>query len=261
MIAEAGLAALWLAAALCGLQMVFGVMALRSDGGGAVSAIRPVAIVQGLLTVFSFAMLVWLFMRTDLSVELVAANSHSAKPALYKFSGTWGNHEGSMLLWVAILALSGSLVAMFESRLKERTLTATLVAQAAIGIGFYAFLIFASNPFARLSPAAPEGRGLNPLLQDPGLAFHPPTLYVGYVGLSVAFSFAVGALLTRDVGPTFARATRPWVLASWIFLTIGIAAGSYWAYYELGWGAGGSGIQWKTLRSCHGWRQRHCCIR
>lgn len=236
MIAEAGLAALWLAAALCGLQMVFGVMALRSDGGGAVSAIRPVAIVQGLLTVFSFAMLVWLFMRTDLSVELVAANSHSAKPALYKFSGTWGNHEGSMLLWVAILALSGSLVAMFESRLKERTLTATLVAQAAIGIGFYAFLIFASNPFARLSPAAPEGRGLNPLLQDPGLAFHPPTLYVGYVGLSVAFSFAVGALLTRDVGPTFARATRPWVLASWIFLTIGIAAGSYWAYYELGWG-------------------------
>lgn len=237
MIAEAGLAALWLAAALCGLQLVFGVMALRSDdGGGAVSAIRPVAIVQGLLTMFSFAMLVWLFMRTDLSVELVAANSHSAKPWLYKFSGTWGNHEGSMLLWVAILALSGSLVAMFESRLKERTLTATLAAQAAIGLGFYAFLIFASNPFARLSPAAPEGRGLNPLLQDPGLAFHPPTLYVGYVGLSIAFSFAVGALLTRDVGPTFARAMRPWVLASWIFLTIGIAAGSYWAYYELGWG-------------------------
>ncbi|MGP1283690.1 MAG: heme lyase CcmF/NrfE family subunit [Parasphingopyxis sp.] len=236
MIAEAGLAALWLAAALCGLQLVFGVMALRSDSSGAVSAIRPVAIVQGLLTMFSFAMLVWLFMRTDLSVELVAANSHSAKPWLYKFSGTWGNHEGSMLLWVAILALSGSLVAMFESRLKERTLTATLAAQAAIGLGFYAFLIFASNPFARLSPAAPEGRGLNPLLQDPGLAFHPPTLYVGYVGLSIAFSFAVGALLTRDVGPTFARAMRPWVLASWIFLTIGIAAGSYWAYYELGWG-------------------------
>ncbi|MEO1168524.1 MAG: heme lyase CcmF/NrfE family subunit [Pseudomonadota bacterium] len=236
MIAEAGLAALWLAAALCGLQLVFGVMALRSNSRGAVSAIRPVAIVQGLLTVFSFAMLVWLFMRTDLSVELVAANSHSAKPMLYKFSGTWGNHEGSMLLWVAILALSGSLVAMFEKRLKERTLTATLAAQGAIGLGFYAFLIFASNPFARISPAAAEGRGLNPLLQDPGLAFHPPTLYVGYVGLSIAFSFAVGALLTRDVGPTFARAMRPWVLASWIFLTIGIAAGSYWAYYELGWG-------------------------
>ncbi|MGP1354161.1 MAG: heme lyase CcmF/NrfE family subunit [Parasphingopyxis sp.] len=236
MIAEAGLAALWLAAALCGLQLVFGVMALRSNSSGAVNAIRPVAIVQGLLTVFSFAMLVWLFMRTDLSVELVAANSHSAKPMLYKFSGTWGNHEGSMLLWVAILALSGSLVAMFEKRLKERTLTATLAAQAAIGLGFYAFLIFASNPFARLTPAPVEGRGLNPLLQDPGLAFHPPTLYVGYVGLSIAFSFAVGALLTRDVGPTFARAMRPWVLASWIFLTIGIAAGSYWAYYELGWG-------------------------
>ncbi|MEM8696180.1 MAG: heme lyase CcmF/NrfE family subunit [Pseudomonadota bacterium] len=236
MIAEAGLAALWLAAALCGLQLVFGIMALRSDESGVARAIRPVAIVQGLLTTFSFAMLVWLFLRTDLSVELVAANSHSAKPWIYKFSGTWGNHEGSMLLWVAILAISGSLVAAFEKRLREKTLMATLAAQAAIGIGFYAFLLFASNPFARLTPAAAEGRGLNPLLQDPGLAFHPPTLYVGYVGISIAFSFAVGALLTRDVGPVFARAMRPWVLASWIFLTLGIAAGSYWAYYELGWG-------------------------
>ncbi len=236
MIAEAGLVALWLAAALCGLQLIFGIMILRSPDSNIVQAIRPIAIVQGLLTVFAFGMLVWLFMITDLSVELVAANSHSEKPALYKFSGTWGNHEGSMLLWVAILAVSGALVAAFEKRLREKTLMATLAAQAAIGIGFYAFLLFASNPFARLNPAPAEGRGLNPLLQDPGLAFHPPTLYVGYVGISIAFSFAVGALLTRDVGPTFARAMRPWVLASWIFLTLGIAAGSYWAYYELGWG-------------------------
>ena len=154
-------------------------------------------------------MLIWLFLRTDLSVELVAANSHSAKPWLYKFAGTWGNHEGSMLLWVAILAASGALVAIFERRLKEKTLIATLAAQAAIGIGFYAFLLFASNPFARLSPAAPEGRGLNPLLQDPGLAFHPPTLYFGYVGISIAFSFAVGALITRDVHHHRARNIEP----------------------------------------------------
>lgn len=236
MIAETGLAALWLAAALCGLQLVFGVMALRSKDSGVASAIRPVAVVQGLLTAAAFAMLIWLFLRTDLSVELVAANSHSAKPWLYKFAGTWGNHEGSMLLWVAILAMSGALVAAFERRLNEKTLIATLAAQAAIGLGFYAFLLFASNPFARLTPAATEGRGLNPLLQDPGLAFHPPTLYFGYVGISIAFSFAVGALITRDVGSVFARAMRPWILASWIFLTLGIAAGSYWAYYELGWG-------------------------
>ena len=197
---------------------------------------RPIAVVQGLLTALAFALLIWLFITSDMSVALVAANSHSAKPLLYKFAGTWGNHEGSMLLWVTILALSGGLVAIFERRVSELTAVATLAAQAAIGLGFYAFLLFSSNPFARLNPAPADGQGLNPLLQDPGLAFHPPTLYFGYVGLSVAFSFAVGALLTRDVGAAFARAMRPWVLGSWIFLTLGISAGSYWAYYELGWG-------------------------
>jgi len=171
-----------------------------------------------------------------MSVALVAANSHSAKPWLYKVAGAWGNHEGSMLLWVTILGLAGGAVAWLERRLDERTLVATLGAQALIALGFYAFLLFASNPFARLDPAPPDGAGLNPLLQDPGLAFHPPTLYAGYVGLSVAFSFAVGALVTRDVGRDFARAMRPWVLGAWIFLTLGITAGSYWAYYELGWG-------------------------
>ncbi|MCA1749469.1 MAG: heme lyase CcmF/NrfE family subunit [Parasphingopyxis sp.] len=236
MIAETGLAALWLAAALCALQLVFGIMALRNGRADLGRAVRPVAIVQGILTAIAFLMLIWLFLRTDLSVELVARNSHSAKPWLYKFAGTWGNHEGSMLLWIAVMAISGALVAIFERRLKENTLIATLTAQAVIGLGFYAFLLFASNPFARQSPPAPEGQGLNPLLQDPGLAFHPPTLYFGYVGLSVAFSFAVGALVTRDVDAVFARAMRPWVLGSWIFLTLGIAAGSYWAYYELGWG-------------------------
>jgi cytochrome c-type biogenesis protein CcmF len=273
MIAEAGLAALWLAAALSLLQLGFGIAALNSSpafagegdhakhGGGALSdskeplhrpsggpppreiagrnyasAIRPIAIVQALLVGLAFLALIQLFLRTDLSVKLVAANSHSLKPWLYKFAGAWGNHEGSMLLWVTVLALAGAAVALFERRLPERTLIATLAAQAAIGLGFYAFLLFSSNPFERLFPVPVEGNGLNPLLQDPGLAFHPPTLYFGYVGVSIAFSFAVGALVTRDVGPAFARAMRPWVLGAWIFLTLGITAGSYWAYYELGWG-------------------------
>ena len=236
MIAEGGLAALWLAACLSLLQLLFGSAALRPGGEGLLRLVRPVAAAQGVLAAIAFAALVWLFLRTDLSVQLVAANSHSAKPWLYKFAGAWGNHEGSMLLWVTVLALAGGAVALLERRLAQKTLIATLAAQAAIGLGFYAFLLFASNPFTRLSPAPVEGNGLNPLLQDPGLAFHPPTLYFGYVGISIAFSFAVGALVTRDVGPAFARAMRPWVLIAWIFLTLGITAGSYWAYYELGWG-------------------------
>jgi cytochrome c-type biogenesis protein CcmF len=235
MIAESGLALLWLAAALSLLQLGFGIAAVRG-GGGYASAVRPIAVVQALLVALAFLLLIQLFLRTDLSVALVVANSHSMKPWLYKFAGTWGNHEGSMLLWVTVLAVAGAAVALFERRLPERTVIATLAAQAAIGLGFYAFLLFASNPFRRLDPAPPEGQGLNPLLQDPGLAFHPPTLYFGYVGISIAFSFAVGALVTRDVGPAFARAMRPWVLGAWIFLTLGITAGSYWAYYELGWG-------------------------
>ena len=234
MIAEAGLAALWLAAALALFQLLFAVVpGLR---GGGILAARSLALAQGLLALIAFAALITVFVRTDTSVALVAANSHSAKPLLYKFAGTWGNHEGSMLLWVMVLALSGAALALFERRVSERMLVASLAAQAALGLGFYAFLLIASNPFARADPAPVEGNGLNPLLQDPGLAFHPPTLYIGYVGLSVAFSLAVGALITRDVGPALARAMRPWVLASWVFLTLGITAGSYWAYYELGWG-------------------------
>jgi cytochrome c-type biogenesis protein CcmF len=236
MIAEGGLAALWLAAALSLLQLAVGAASLRPGGEALMRIVRPIAIAQAMLVALSFLILIQLFLRTDLSVKLVAANSHSMKPWLYKFAGTWGNHEGSMLLWVAILGIAGGAVALLERRLNERTMIATLAAQAAIGLGFYAFLLFASNPFERLSPAPVEGQGLNPLLQDPGLAFHPPTLYLGYVGISIAFSFAVGALITRDVGPVFARAMRPWVLASWVFLTLGITAGSYWAYYELGWG-------------------------
>ncbi|WP_380778958.1 heme lyase CcmF/NrfE family subunit [Sphingomonas sp. R86520] len=236
MIAEAGLAALWFAGALAALQLVMAAIGIVRDRDDVAAAVRPVAIVQGLLALLAMALLIELFLDSDMSVKLIVENSHSAKPWLYKFAGAWGNHEGSMLLWVTILGLAGGAVAIFERSLPERTLTATLGAQAMIALGFYAFLLFSSNPFARLNPAAADGLGLNPLLQDPGLAFHPPTLYVGYVGLSVAFSFAVGALVTRDVGPAFAKAMRPWVLIAWIFLTLGITAGSYWAYYELGWG-------------------------
>jgi len=236
MIAEAGLIALWLAAALAFLQLALSALGLWGGKDELLGAVRPVAVTQGVLTAISFCALVALFLRSDMSVLLVASNSHSAKPWLYKFAGAWGNHEGSMLLWVTVMGLAGAAVALFERALRRDTHMATLAGQAAISLGFYAFLLFSSNPFARLSPAPANGQGLNPLLQDPGLAFHPPTLYLGYVGLSVAFSFAIGALLTRRVDAAFARAMRPWVLAAWVLLTLGITAGSYWAYYELGWG-------------------------
>ncbi|MEZ5708492.1 MAG: heme lyase CcmF/NrfE family subunit [Blastomonas sp.] len=236
MIAETGLAILWIAAALALLQLVVGSLSLTGRGGDVGGAVRPVAVTQGVLVAISFVLLIWLFVRTDLSVKLVYTNSHSLKPLMYKVAGAWGNHEGSMLLWVTIMGLAGGFVALFERRLSARTMVATLASQAFVSLGFYAFLLFSSNPFERMLPPAVEGQGLNPLLQDPGLAFHPPTLYIGYVGLSIAFSFACGALITRDVGPLFARAMRPWVMGAWIFLTLGITAGSWWAYYELGWG-------------------------
>jgi cytochrome c-type biogenesis protein CcmF len=239
MIAEIGLAALWLATALAVLQLVAGAAALRApEGQTSALAIyaRPAAILQAFLAVLAFLMLLRAFAITDLSIKLVATNSHSMKPLLYKLTGTWGNHEGSMLLWVAVLALSGGLLAAAEKRLPAKTMQATLAVQGFVALGFYAFMLLSSNPFERLPLPAPEGIGLNPLLQDIGLAVHPPTLYVGYVGLSVAFSLAMGALITRQVTPEFARVMRPWVLGAWVFLTFGITAGSYWAYYELGWG-------------------------
>ena len=236
MIAELGLAMLWLAGALSLLQLAAGALALTGRGREMAGIVRPVAVVQGLLCAGAFLALIVLFLRTDLSVKLVATNSHSLKPVIFKLAGTWGNHEGSMLLWVTVMALAGGFIALFEKRLRDDTMLATLAGQAFVSLGFYAFLLLSSNPFERLAEPPPEGNGLNPLLQDIGLAFHPPTLYLGYVGLSIAFSFAIGALVTRDVGPAFARAMRPWVLGAWIFLSLGITAGSYWAYYELGWG-------------------------
>ena len=235
MIAETGLAALWLAAGLAALQVLMMILAARTDLELG-RAIRSVAVVQGALTLIAFAALLLVFARSDMSVALVFENSHTQKPFIYKVAGAWGNHEGSMLLWVTVLSVAGAFFALLSRRTSERTLVAALGAQATLALGFYAFLLIASNPFARLWPAPPDGRGLNPLLQDPGLAFHPPTLYFGYVGLSIAFSLAVGALLTNEVDARLARAMRPWVLGAWILLTLGITAGSYWAYYELGWG-------------------------
>jgi cytochrome c-type biogenesis protein CcmF len=235
MIAETGLAALWLACGLAALQFLMMVLQLRGLADFARS-MRSIAVVQGVLTLISFGMLLLVFARSDMSVALVFENSHSAKPFIYKIAGTWGNHEGSMLLWVTILAVAGAFLALLARRTSERTILAALGAQAVLALGFYAFLLIASNPFARLFPSPPDGQGLNPLLQDPGLAFHPPTLYLGYVGLSVAFSLAVGALLTGEVDSRLARAMRPWIVGAWVLLTLGITAGSYWAYYELGWG-------------------------
>ena len=175
-------------------------------------------------------------MVSDFSVRLVAANSHSDKPMLYKVSGTWGNHEGSMLLWMLILTLFGAMVAWWGGNLPPGLRARVLAVQSGVGVTFFAFILFTSNPFWRLENPPLDGNDLNPLLQDPGLAFHPPFLYLGYVGLSMAFSFAIAALIEGRVDAAWARWVRPWTLLAWVFLTIGIAFGSIWAYYELGWG-------------------------
>ncbi|WP_421995624.1 heme lyase CcmF/NrfE family subunit [Reyranella sp.] len=194
------------------------------------------ALTQAMLVVLAFAALTQAYVTSDFSVANVVANSHSAKPLLYKVSGVWGNHEGSMLLWALILSLFGAAVAVFGTGLPDSLRARVLAIQALIGVGFLAFLLFTSNPFERLVPAPADGNGLNPLLQDPGLAFHPPLLYLGYVGFSVTYAFAIAALLEGRVDPAWARWVRPWTLAAWCFLTLGIALGSWWAYYILGWG-------------------------
>ncbi|PPR79442.1 MAG: Cytochrome c-type biogenesis protein CcmF [Alphaproteobacteria bacterium MarineAlpha2_Bin1] len=194
------------------------------------------AIIQLILILIAFLCLMHLYIISDFSVLNVWQNSHSEKPLLYKISGVWGNHEGSLLLWVLILALFGAAVASFSKNLPPTLVGRVISIQAAIGFGFLILLIFLSNPFARISPTPINGSGLNPLLQDPGLAFHPPFLYLGYVGFSIAFSFAIAALIEGKVDAAWARWVRPWTLAAWCFLTIGISLGSWWAYYELGWG-------------------------
>jgi len=201
-----------------------------------VAVAAPAAVAQFVLIAIAFFILMYAYVISDFSVINVAENSHTAKPLLYKISGVWGNHEGSLLLWILILNLFGAAVAVFGTNLPPTLRARVLSVQAFIGIGFLLFILLTSNAFTRLIPAPLEGRGLNPLLQDPGLAFHPPFLYLGYVGFSMAFSFAIAALIEGRVEPAWARWVRPWTLAAWCFLTVGIALGSWWAYYELGWG-------------------------
>ena len=236
MIIELGHFALILAFGVAILQMLVPLVGAQKGWRGWMALAEPAATAQFLLVGFSFAALMYAFVTSDFSVKLVYMNSHSLKPMLYKISGVWGNHEGSMLLWLLILALFGACAAWFGGNLPETLRARVLAVQASIGVAFYAFILFTSNPFLRLEMVPFDGRDLNPLLQDPGLAFHPPFLYLGYVGLSMAFSFAVAALIEGKVDAAWGRWVRPWTLAAWIFLTVGIALGSWWAYYELGWG-------------------------
>ncbi len=201
-----------------------------------VSIAKPAALMQLVLVAIAFGALTHAFVVSDFSVLNVVKNSHSTKPMVYKVTGVWGNHEGSLLLWALILAVFGYALAFFGRRLPQFFLARVLAIQGMIGAGFLAFILFTSNPFLRLHPAPIDGEGMNPLLQDPGLILHPPFLYLGYVGFSVAFSFAIAALLEGRVDPAWARWVRPWTLAAWFFLTMGNALGSWWAYYELGWG-------------------------
>ena len=196
----------------------------------------PAALAQCALIGVSFAALTYAFVNSDFSLRLVVLNSHTAKPMLYKIAGVWGNHEGSLLLWVLALAGFGAMAAVFGGNLPATLKARVLAVQGLIGVAFLAFTLLTSNPFLRLEFPPLNGDDLNPLLQDPGLAFHPPFLYLGYVGLSMSFSFAVAALIEGRVDAAWGRWVRPWTLAAWIFLTIGIALGSWWAYYDLGWG-------------------------
>jgi cytochrome c-type biogenesis protein CcmF len=236
MIAELGHFALILGWTVAIVQMVVPLVGAAKGWRGWMEVAAPAATAQLLLVGTAFAALVHAFLRSDFSLRLVVENSHSAKPWLYKLSGTWGNHEGSMLLWLVILALFGAAAGWFGSNLPLALKARVLSVQASIGVAFGAFILWTSNPFGRLAAPPMDGRDLNPLLQDVGLAFHPPFLYLGYVGLSLAFSFAVAALIEGRVDAAWARWVRPWTLAAWLFLTVGIALGSWWAYYELGWG-------------------------
>ncbi|MFV0358479.1 heme lyase CcmF/NrfE family subunit [Tropicimonas sp.] len=236
MIVELGHFALVLAALVAVVQMIVPMVGAGRGWPGWMAVAVPAATVQFVLVALSFAALTWAFVTSDFSVRLVVLNSHTSKPMLYKVAGVWGNHEGSMLLWVLILALFGACAAWFGGNLKPTLKARVLAVQASISVAFYGFILFTSNPFLRLIVPPMNGEDLNPLLQDPGLAFHPPFLYLGYVGLSMAFSFAVAALIEGRVDAAWGRWVRPWTLAAWIFLTIGIGLGSWWAYYELGWG-------------------------
>ncbi|HQZ12762.1 MAG TPA: heme lyase CcmF/NrfE family subunit [Devosia sp.] len=232
---ELGHFVLILAFAIASVSAVVGFVFWRSAGRVA-AFLQQSAILQFLLVAAAFAALIQAFLLSDFSLKLAYEHSHSTAPALFRVTAVWGNHEGSMVLWVLILVMMGAAVATFGRQLPKDLLALVLATQSLLTAAFGGFSIFTSNPFERLNPAPFEGKDLNPVLQDIGLAIHPPLLYIGYVGFSVCFSFAIAALISGRIDAAWARWVRPWTLVSWVFLTLGIAMGSYWAYYELGWG-------------------------
>jgi cytochrome c-type biogenesis protein CcmF len=236
MSAEIGQLALILAFMLGLVQGVAPLVGAHRGDSVLMSLGRASALLQMAFVVLAFGALATAYLTMDFSIELVAKHSHSTQPLPYRFAATWGSHEGSMLLWVLILALHGGAIAFFGRSLRETLQARVLAVQGLLSAAFIGFSLFTSNPFLRLSPIPMDGTELNPLLQDPGLVMHPPLLYLGYVGFSVAFSFAVAALIEGRVDAAWARWVRPWVLSAWVSLTVGIALGSWWAYYELGWG-------------------------
>jgi len=236
MIAEIGHFCLILALVTAILQAALPLYGAKTEQSVFMGFADQAARIQFTLLAVSFACLTYSFLISDFSVKLAATHSHTTKPFLYKISGVWGNHEGSILLWTLMLGLYGFLFSLFSKPLPAKLRARTLAVQGLLGIGFISFIIFTSNPFERLFPVPMDGLGLNPILQDPGLAIHPPLLYMGYVGYSLAFSMAVAALISGEIGAAWAKAVKPWSLLAWSFLTLGITMGSIWAYYELGWG-------------------------
>jgi len=236
MIPELGHFALILALCIALVQGTLPLLGAARGNAGLMALARPAAQGQFVFVLIAFAALAWSFAQNDFSVLYVAQHSNSKLPLAYRLSGVWGGHEGSLLLWMMMLTVWMLAVSVFSKTLPEPMVARILGVLGLVGVGFYAFMLFTSNPFERLLPAAADGQDLNPLLQDPGMVFHPPMLYMGYVGFSVAFAFSIAALLDGRLDASWARWSRPWTTAAWIFLTLGIALGSYWAYYELGWG-------------------------
>ncbi len=236
MIPELGQFALIMALAMAIIQTIFPIVGAANGNQTWMSLARPVARLQFLFVSIAFAILAYSFLTNDFSVSYVAKNSNSLLPAVYRFSAVWGSHEGSLLLWALILSFWTMAVTFYSRRLPDYFLARVIGVMGAVSVGFLVFMLFTSNPFDRLFPIPADGGDLNPLLQDPGLIIHPPMLYMGYVGFSVAFGFAIAALLGGNLDTNWARWSRPWTILAWMFLTLGIALGSWWAYYELGWG-------------------------
>ncbi len=260
MITELGHYALVLALMLALVQGTFPVLGAKTGNEKLMALGQSTAIGSFVFIALSFAALTYAYVVSDFSLQNVWENSHSAKPMLYKFTGVWGNHEGSMLLWILILSFFGALVAWFGNTLPSDLRANVLAVQAWITIAFLLFILLTSNPFIRLVPAPFEGNDLNPILQDIGLAIHPPMLYLGYVGFSVTFSFAVAAMISGRIDAAWARWVRPWALAAWIFLTAGFRWVPIGPITNWAGAAGGSGIRLKTLPSFPGWWARPCCI-